>query len=151
MAKIGDIVEFQTPVGKVFALYTHKHAKYGSLLRVFEHINKSHPMEISDVIGKSVQFSCFFPLNSAVARGIVSVVGNIPVPSNLSAFPIFRDGIADPRTGKVAVWWLWDGEKEWRVERLTPEQRKMPIRGIWNDTLLVDRAMSGWASDFDNR
>ncbi|BAV50749.1 Uncharacterized protein MLTONO_5847 [Mesorhizobium loti] len=151
MVKIGDVVEFQTSIGKCYAIYTHKHVRYGALLRVFEKIYKTRPKKIGDIVSNAVQFSCFFPLGSAVSKGIVTVVGNVAVPAEVAAFPIFRDGVADPRTGKVSVWWLWDGEKEWRVENLTPEQRKMPIRGIWNDTLLIERVISGWTSDSDNR
>ena len=65
-------------------------------------------------------------------------------PSENKAFPVFRDGIADPRTEKVAVWWFWDGEKEWRVGKITPEQRKMPIRSLWNCKMLVERIEEGW-------
>ena len=83
-------------------------------------------------------------------RAIVSIAGNVGVPDALKPFPIFRDGVADPRTGKVANWWFWDGEKEWRVGDLTHEQRLMPIRGVWNDTLLIERIETGWTPESDS-
>jgi hypothetical protein len=68
-------------------------------------------------------------------------------PAKLESFPIFRDGVADPRTGKIVNWWLWDGEREWLVGGLTDEQKKYPIREIVNDTLLMERIESGSTSD----
>jgi hypothetical protein len=55
--------------------------------------------------------------------------------------------MVDPTTGQVTVWWLWDGSREWRVGSLAADQKKLPVRGIWNDTLLVERIESGWLPD----
>jgi YD repeat-containing protein len=41
------------------------------------------------------------------------------------------------------------GEKEWKVGDITAEQRKLPLRGIWNDTLLVERIEAGWSPSND--
>ena len=87
-----------------------------------------------------VRFSTFFPLAAAIKRGIFKVVGHKDVAPQNKPFPLFRDGVADPKTNKVKVWWLWDGEKEWKVGEITLEQRKFPLRGIWNDTLLIERS-----------
>ena len=62
---------------------------------------------------------------------------------------LVRGGVIDPSTRKVKVWWLWDGEKEWRVGEITAEQRGLPIRGVWNDTLLIERIESGWTPETD--
>ena len=67
----------------------------------------------------------------------------------LRAFPTFRAGTPDPVTRKVETWWWWDGEREWRVGPLTPEQRAFPIRGVWNDTMLVARLEAGWTPATD--
>jgi hypothetical protein len=45
--------------------------------------------------------------------------------------------------GRNQVWWFWDGEKGWKVGKITAVQRKMPIRGIWNDTLVIENIESG--------
>jgi hypothetical protein len=79
----------------------------------------------------------------------VRVVGRVAVPSELEPFPIFRSGMVDPPTRKVAVWWLWDGTKEWRIGSLEPAQRALPIRGVWNDTALRQRIESGWTPETD--
>ena len=42
------------------------------------------------------------------------------------------------------IWWLWDGEKEWKVGTLSPEMRAFPILGIVNDTALIEMIEAGW-------
>ena len=147
--KIGDMVEIKTTRGFAYAHYTHKHKQYGALLRVFQGLYDAPPSNLEDVVRQKVAFSCFFPLGAAVHRKIVSVVGNVAVPDEAQKFPTFRTGIVNPSTRKVDVWWLWDGEREWRVGNLTPEQRTFPIRGTWNDTLLIERIESHWTPEKD--
>jgi len=149
--QFGDIVEIRTRKGLAYAQYTHRHENYGALIRVFDRLYKSRPADIAEVASNPVRFTTFFPLQAAVNRHIVDLVGKVRVPERLQAFPLFRDGVADPPTGRVAVWWLWDGEREWRVGKLTSEQRRLPIRGIWNDTFLVERIEEGWRPENDRR
>jgi len=149
--KFGDIIEIKTSKGLAYALYTHRNKQYGALLRVFGHILPSRPSHFDTLVSGRPQFETFFPLGAAVHRGIVSVVGSVPIPPQFQAFPIFRSGSADPITKKVKTWWLWDGEKEWLVGNITDEQRKLPIRGVWNDTLLRERIDTGWTAENDYR
>ncbi|HEY2033334.1 MAG TPA: hypothetical protein VGH02_06565 [Rhizomicrobium sp.] len=134
--KVGDLVEIKIAKGFAYALFTHQHPQFGALLRVLVGQHKKRPPELVPLIAEPVQFSTFFPLNAAVARELVTIVANVGVPEKLSAFPIFRDGVEDPKSGKVETWWLWDGKKEWCVGPLTSDQSKMPIRQIVNDTML---------------
>lgn len=149
--KIGDVVEIETAQGFVYAHYTHKHEQYGALLRVFSIFHKTRPEIFDGMIQNEPTFMCFFPLGAAINRKICSIAGNVPVPESAQSFPIFRNGVADPSTKKVATWWLWDGENEWRIGVITTEQRKLPILGVINDTLLVERIESGWTAETDAR
>ena len=124
--KIGDIIEIKTRCGYAYALYTHEHKMFGSLLRVFGLVNSSRPNSFDDLIAREPQFETFFPLAAALARGVVSAAGRVEIPLRLRRFPVFRDGVADPKTGKVPNWWLWDGEKEWLIGNLSEEQAKYP-------------------------
>jgi len=148
--KIGDIVEIKTSNGFVYAQYTHKHVRYGALLRIFKNNYIARPSDLDNVLKDDVVFSTFFPLKGAVKIGSVEIVGNLSVSNTLSQFPTFRAGVIDPSTGKVAIWWLWDGEREWKIGRLTEEQKKFPIRGVWNDTLLIERIESNWTPYTDS-
>ena len=147
--RIGDIVEITTKRGLAYAQYTHRHRRYGALLRVLEGLCEERPGSFRGLAGGKMRFHTFFPLQAAVNRGIVAIVGNESVPDHAKDFPVFRAGVVDPRTGRVGVWWLWDGKNEWRVGELTSEQRKMPIRGVVNDTILIERIESGWTPETD--
>lgn len=148
--KIGDLVEVSSSLGLTYAQYTHKNARYGALLRVFKKVYAETPELLDCILKDEVRFSAFFPLKAAVAQGIVRVVGNLPVPKELSQFPVFRAGVVDPSVGKVVTWWLWDGDNEKNIGSLSEEQRHFPIRGIWNDTLLIERIESNWTPYTDS-
>jgi len=148
--KIGDIIQIPTCKGFAYAQYTHKHPQYGALIRVFHKFYDTPTHNYLQLASQAERFATFFPLGAAVNRKIVTIAGNAPIPTYAQQFPTFRAGVIDPSTGKVPTWWLWDGEKEWLVGELTTEQRKLPIRGIWNDTLLIERIESGWTPETDS-
>jgi hypothetical protein len=150
-AKTGSVFELSTPRGLAYAQCTHLHARYGHLIRVLPGFFEQRPNGFELLARRPTVFVTFFPLGAAVSRQVVTVVGNEPVPKEAQEFPIFRAGVPDPATGKVGVWWLWDGEKEWRAGTLSDEQRRLPIRGVWNDTLLIERIVAGWTPENDAR
>ena len=146
--RIGDIVEIPTPKGLAYAQYTHLHDRpphYGELIRVLPGLYELRPSDWGAIASQNERFFAFFPLRAALARRIVSVVAHAEVPERCKDFPVFRTGTRNPATGRVDVWWLWDGDREWRVRVLTPEQLELPIRGVWNDTLLIGRIVEGWS------
>jgi hypothetical protein len=147
--RIGDVIEISTPKGLAYAHYTHRHdtpPKFGALIRVLPGLHKVRPVTFASLVQASAQFITFFPLGAACSRGIVSIVANEPLPEHAAVFPTFRSG-ARGKDGLVKTWWLWDGKKQWRVGELTQKMRAFPIRGVWNDTLLVERICSGWRAD----
>jgi hypothetical protein len=145
--KSGDIVEVRTSRGLAYAQLKHKHRTFGSLIRLIDGFHESRPSDLEALAAGCTRFVTFFPLGAAVRRGFVVIIGNASIPVDAKEFPVFRDGVADPKTKSVAIWWLWDGEKEWRVGTLTDQQKKYPIRAVWNDTLLVSRLESGWTPE----
>ena len=147
--QIGDVIEIPTKVGLFYAQYTHQHKTHGGLIRLFEAHFKSRPSEFSKLVRTPVRFSTFFPVVAAVTKDIFNVVAHEGVAITNQTFPIFRNGVPDPRTKRVSAWWFWDGEKEWKVGEITHEQRGMPIVGVWNDTLLIERIESGWTPKND--
>ncbi len=90
----------------------------------------------------------FFPLKSELRHKdtVFKIIGNEPIPESALAFPVFRSGLPD-REGAVHEWWLWDGEKEWKVGKLTAaEIRSHPYLGVANDTALLQMIENGWKS-----
>jgi hypothetical protein len=149
-AQIGALLEIQTPEGLAYALYTHHNRLCGALIRVFEGIYSARP-DSREILGKQILFSTFFPLRAALDTGAVVIIANVDVPTELRPFPLFRAGAVNPTTKRVETWWLWDGVKEWKVGQLTEEQKRLPIRGTWNDTLLISRIVQRWRPEKDAR
>lgn len=148
--QIGDIIEIPTPKGLAYAQYSHEDPLMGSLLRVLPGLNAVRPAGFSDLVRMPERFVVFFPLKAAVARGTVQVVSQEQIPERCRPFPLFRGGNRNRATGRIEEWWLWDGQREWRVGKLAPEHRNLPLREIWNDTLLIERIAEGWSpSDID--
>jgi hypothetical protein len=143
--RLGDVVEVEVKKGFAYAHFTHAHKQYGSLVRVFGEIHVTRPAEFSRVVVQPVLFQTFFPLSAACSRKIVSLVASEAV-CPPSEFPVFRAGIQNS-LGIVDNWWLWDGETEKQIGRLEPGVERFPIRGVINDTLLVERISSGWRSE----
>src|ERR1700722_6424743 len=130
--KIGDVIEIPTRKGFAYAQYTPPHPTHGGLIRVFEALFKNRPSKFSEVVSGPIRFSTFFPVATAVNRGVFNVVAHEQIAPENKPFPLFRNGIADPKTKKVSVWWFWDGQKEWRVGDSTPEYRKQTITTVWS-------------------
>ena len=141
--QIGDVIEIGTSRGLAYAQFTHKHPAYGALLRVLPGFYLSRPEDFSALTLAKPQFSTFFPLGSACSKGIVQVVANEAILESLRMFPTFRSSVKG-QDGRWGAWWLWDGEKEWKIGDLHPGMEELPVRGVINDTLLVERIVSGW-------
>jgi hypothetical protein len=147
--RLGDIIEIVTSKGLGYAQYSHKNLEFGSLLRVFVPIFRERPTDFSALIASEPGFLTFFPLGAAVNRGLVTVAAHAVLPLEAQTFPLFRCGFENPMTGKIDCWWLWDGEKEWRVGTLLTDQYRLPLREIINDTLLIERIETGWTAATD--
>lgn len=151
MVKVGDVFAIKTAKGNAYFQFVKKIAPMGSLIRVLPGTYLAPPPEWDTLVAHETNFWIFFPVAAAQKQGIVKKVAHCSLPEHARRFPVFRAGVVDPSTGKVETWWLWDGAKEWKVGSITEEQRKLPIRGSWNDTLLVKRIEEGWLPEKDPR
>ncbi|MFA0809793.1 hypothetical protein [Microbulbifer epialgicus] len=145
--KIGDLIEIPTQKGLSYAHYTHKDKVCGQLIFVYKGFYHKRPNNLKEILTKEVQFYTFFPLTSAVNHGDMTFVENIPLVEHEVKFPLFRTGMADPKTKKIEDWWIWDGKNSVRVGTLDNDQKKLPPRGVWNDTLLIKRIEDQWSPD----
>jgi len=143
---IGDIVEISTAKGFAYAQYSHKHPTFGGLLRILPGFFAQRPNRFDELAAQRAMFVVFVPLQAMISRRIVTRVGFAQVPDREKSFPLFKvAGARDQKTRRVVEWWLWDGKREWRVGALEPGQEDLPTRGIWNDSLLVERLERGWS------
>ncbi|ULR42757.1 hypothetical protein [Rhizobium sp. K102] len=57
--KIGDVIQILTSKGVSYAQVTHKHLRYGHLLRVFDGFYADRLDNFSEVVGSPVVFCLF--------------------------------------------------------------------------------------------
>lgn len=148
--RIGDIIEIPTRIGLFYAQYTHDDPDYGELIQVTKNSFGKRPRNLEEILDKRIGIIIFFPLNAAVHRKIFDVIGNLPIPSHRSRFPVFRCPGGTDKEGNVKQWKFWDGRHLWPeiwLTQLTDKQKKLPIEGVWNDTLLIERLEEGWTPD----
>lgn len=145
--KLGDVFEIKTKKGLAYAQYVLRNSEMGALIRVLPGFHETRPVRFIEVVAQSESFVTFFPLQAAIDRDIFEVVANEPVPAKSKKLPLFRARGHIDREGFVHDWRLWDGDKSVRVGKLAPEQRKLPIKEIWNDTLLIERIEEGWTPE----
>jgi len=142
--KIGDLLQILTSQGVAYAQVTHKNPEFGYLIRVFSGFYDSKPKDFSAIASSPVQFSAFFVVQSAVNQGLLSVVGNVPVPESLQEFPTFRSRNGGPG-GSI---WLWNGNEAVRLKRdLSLEEQKFSTRGVISAPLLVERIESNYRAE----
>lgn len=116
----------------------------GDLIRVFPGFFESRLTSFADLVQGPERFLTFIPADTLIREGIITVVGAESIPVEKQKFPIFR--LAPPsEPGKPLCWWLWDGEKEWKVGTLNDEQKQFPIGATWDGQTLLHRVESGWS------
>jgi hypothetical protein len=148
--RIGDVVEIETPKGLAYAQYTYNYKAppvYGALIRVLPDLYDSRPSDFSGLVREKERFSVFFPLGAACNRGIVKIVAHEEIPTVSRGIPLMRTSSRyRDKSGKMieADWWLWDGKEERRIGKLPEKYHDLSLRAIWNDTLLIERIVSGW-------
>ncbi|NTI39781.1 hypothetical protein G6L94_00695 [Agrobacterium rhizogenes] len=151
MIKPGDVFEISTGKGEAYFQCVSKNKEMGWAIRILPGTYPVGYAGLDALIEKAINFWIFFPVAAALKAKIIRKIGSYDVPSHSKQMPLFRAGVVDPQTRKVENWWLWDGEKSWMVGEITAEQRKLPIKGIWNDTLLIQRIEEGWLPEKDLR
>jgi hypothetical protein len=141
----GDVIALPTARGLAFAQVTHRDRLFGTLIRVLEPLLSEAPSDLKPLVDSPERFYTFYPVGSALKRGLAQLVGNVPVPTDAETFPLLRRRGQIRTDGAVADWWLWDGERRWRVGDLTPDQLGLSIAEVVNDTLLRDRIEQDWS------
>ena len=147
--RIGDVIEIPTPKGFAYAHFTHKDPETTApVIRVLPGLFPERPNDFSGLVQEQPRFITMFPLGAACHRRIVCVVAAEPIPAHSASFPTFRFNM-DLLSGKLlGPWSLWDGSTTRRVKTLTSEEfRQYPPNGIVNDTLLIERILSGWSHE----
>jgi hypothetical protein len=144
---LGDIFEVRWRGGRGYGHYVKRYSDppvWGSLIRVLPGTFKTRPANFDDLVAQREQFVTFFPLGAAVARGLVKIVDHQPVPERFKEWPLFRACNRNAETGHK-TWFLWDGEREWKVGDLKPEQYSLPLREVITLGILRERMKASWS------
>ena len=148
--KIGDVYEVKTEKGFAYLQYTHEYtkpSKWGSLIRVLDGFYEKRPTtkELKYLVNKQHKFQTFCFLQQGIKTGEVLFVENFSVPEFAQEFPVFKGSNSSPKKDPLEkIWWLWDGEKEWRVGKLSiDEQKKYPLDGVCDITALISSIKTG--------
>ena len=149
--QLGDVFELETPKGLAYLQYAYYDPQMGELIRVAPGTYGTRPANLATVIAGCEIFYTFFPLATALKQKIIRRISNYEIPVHVARPPVLRSpGRVNMTSKRIENWWLWDGVRSWPVNELTEEQKKLSVKAIWNDTLLVDRIVNGWRpSDYE--
>lgn len=139
--RIGDICEIPLPSGKKgFAQYVHYDKNFGPVVQVYALVTDTTP-SVDEILRSGAKFPPVITgVQSAVKVGLWSVIGHAEIGAPIALR--FRNGVPD-KTGKVQVWWLYDGERETRVGRLPPGAERYELLIVWAQDALAKRIDTG--------
>jgi hypothetical protein len=140
----GDVLEAKAPEGFFYVQYLGKHPSYGGAVLVCprKFSNRCLPTAMDFRDG----YAIFYPASTAFSRGLMGIVGHLPagpVPVRL------RRAGARSADGKVKTWIVEDASGVVVKEKLSAEERLLPIAAIWNHEFLIQRVTEGWRPETD--
>ena len=150
--KFGDIYEIKTKNGLVYVQYTNRHPEFGDLVRVIDGLFETRPLVFTEHVVKKESFYVFiFSIRTSLRWKQLELVGWAEVPNRFKSMPPFRKAsiFADPNTGKVKSWSLWDNGKETKIGRMTSKYLDLSSFGIVNVLGLIDRLEDGYTPRTD--
>jgi hypothetical protein len=138
-----------TPRGLAYVQYTGKHPEYGPAIRVFPGaFFEVRPQDWEPLFSQG-GYVTFYPVGVALSQGAVGIVGNLPLPPGEGPPVRFRRPGWVTKEGKVALWFICEGEQEVRRTELSEEERRLPIAEIWNHEFLVHRLVVEWRPELE--
>ena len=141
---IGDIFEINTPKGKAYLHYIHEEPKIKrQLTRVLQGLYLERP-NLDELAGRKEQYMIFFPMTAAYNRKIIDRIGHFA--ADIFSKPKYMRSEHNVR-GENLGWHIIDTDT-WKMElvkKLTPNQKQLSDWASWNDTLLIERLISGWS------
>jgi len=143
--QVGDVFEIITPKGKGYFQYVYNNKIIGQLIRILPGLFSEQPNDMLAIVKEKELYFVHFPLKEAYKQGIVKLVGNYNLPQNLKLPKQMRSKNVD-KDGNFKSWHIIDYNTWQRlsVTELNEEQKKLSPWGTWNDTLLIEKLVSGW-------
>lgn len=150
-ALVGDTLQITTAKGYAYAQFTHRNKLLGCLIRVLPGFSPTplDPKALAAKVQGDTLYHTFLFEDCLHEKPTIQIIARLPIPEHARSFPLFKAGLRDPKTNKVETWWLWDGEKEWRIGPLPDHQKSLPVREIWTYKILVNRLEIGWLPEHE--
>jgi hypothetical protein len=142
--RIGDVIEIRTEKGFGYFQYTAADPEQGALIRVLPGVFSERVADIPKLGAAKELYFVFFPLGAAVARGLVEIVANAPIPNGSERPRRMKRPIAIAPDGSIRSWAITEDGRDRFTPRLADDERALSPCVIWNDTLLADRIARGW-------
>jgi len=148
---VGDVIEIDTGVdGLAYAQYANRARLYGTLIRVLPGLYRSRP-DVAELVHGPTRYWVFYPVASSAKDGLVTVVGNFPLPKGAHRIPAMKSrGVVDA-TGHVLSWTIVEEERRKRVTELTREERALPTLQVVNHPRLVEWVLGEYSPEHDVR
>jgi hypothetical protein len=146
---LGDVIEFKTITGLVYAQYVFNHTKaqaYGELFRIIEGCFPHHKMSAGEIAQRKTLYVCFCHPQPEIKSGRSRIIGNAEIPKEVRSLPLFKWAFRNIISGRVIRWETWDGStrKGRQVTRLTKAEKKYPLLEIVTLDAIISRLEANW-------
>lgn len=136
--KIGDILQLRDGDRFAYLHYIGRHPEYGDAVLVSPKFQDRQISVAGDYFADA--YATFYPVTLAVAQGLAEVISQLPSPGLPKRMR--RPGAM---TGnRVDTWIIEEGGREIVRATLSDDERRLPIAGIWNHAILIQRIGEGW-------
>ena len=136
--KPGDVLLLNTASGLAYLHYIGRHPEYGDAVLVSRGLDEAQATVTDRTF--SGGYIIFYPATAAVAQGLVEVIGHLPAPT--LPRQLRRPGARSGR--RIDTWIIENGTGEIVKSKLSDDELKLPIAGIWNHELLTKRVLEDW-------
>jgi hypothetical protein len=146
LASVGTLFEIDTSRGFAYVQLALRHPVMGCLIRVLPAVFEEPPSDLQSLVQQKERFFTFYPVDDAVARGLIRPVATLDLPEWAREMPLLRKALTiDPVTRRPAEWALWDGTRTIRAEMPSSELRELSLARIVSHDLLVKRIEDDWS------
>lgn len=129
--KPGDVVEIRTDAGLRYAVVTHDHPSYPTVVQVMAGAYQTRPDNLAGIVEGKAAFTAMVPLRGVLSKLdlVHEVAGTVDLGATSARFPTFRMPIRD-KQGEIVYWWFWDGRGlSYEVDPGT-ERDALPLREV---------------------
>ncbi len=142
---IGDIFEIPLSGGrKAYGQYVYHDKKTGPLICVFDSTAYNELYQQDNLLLSESLFPPIFTgLFAAIRTGLWKIIGHSEI--NSFHYPNFVSAVYSSETGKVKMWYLWDGNEFVKIGPVLPQQyQSLEYLIVWAPQDIAKRIEIGY-------